>query len=154
MDIEEIRAIIPTGIEFVDLHHKMLPAERNQYKPASFTAGDLLPHETLYNVFDGECVTHEIEGDINAMGFIDGIPTHAVAEYNRVELSLCNLIGAELFSNWKDVIIENFFGFEDGDALELPATIYDNQNDCFILCYEFYHNTIVLEFLQNKKYDE
>ncbi len=154
MEIEEIRAIIPTDIEFVDLHREMPAVERDQYKPARFYAGDLLPYETLYNVFDGECVTHEIEGDVNAMGFIGGIPTHAVAEYNRVRLDLCNLIGAELFSDWQDAIMENFFGFEDGDVPELPTTIYDKQNDCLILCYKIYFGTIVLEFLQNKKYDE
>lgn len=109
MNIEQIRAINPTGIEFVDLHRKMFPAERDQYKPASFTAGDL--HKTPYIVFDGRCVTHEIEGNLNAMGFIGGIP-------------------------------------------ELPATIYDKQDDCFILCYKICFNTIVFEFLQNKKYNE
>lgn len=155
MDIEQIRTKIPVGIEFVDLHREMPPAERDQYKPASFTTGYLLSHRTLYIIFDGECVTHEIEGDLNAMGFIGGIPTHAVAEHNKVVLDLCNLVGDErLFYHWKEAIMENFFGFEDGGTPELPATIYDKQDDCLILCYKICFNTIVFEFLQNKKYNE
>lgn len=155
MEIEEIRTIIPAGIEFVDLHREMHAAESCQYKPASFTAGDLLPYETLYNVFDGECVTHEINGDVNAMGFIGGIPTHAVAEYNKVRITMRGTLGSSrLFYEWKNALTENFFGFEDLDDVELPATIYDKQNDRFILCYGICFDTIVLEFLQNKKYDE
>lgn len=152
MEIEEIKSI-STDIEFVDLHCTMPAAERDQYKPACGV--DLLPYETLYNVFDGECVTHVINGDVNAMGFIGGIPTHAVVEYNKVRITMRGTLGSSrLFYEWKNALTENFFGFEDLDVVELPQAIYDKQNDRFILCYRICFDTIVLEFLQNKKYDE
>lgn len=154
MEMEELKSI-PFDVDYVDLHREFTYEERGSYYPATFDEKDLMPCETLYNVFDGECVTHEIDGDDNAMGFIAGIPTHAVAEYNKVRITMCNTLGsARLFYKWKNAVMENFFGFEDLDSPELNTTIYDKQNDMFVWCYQICFDTIVLEHYHNQKYGE
>ena len=153
MEMEELKSI-PVDIDYVDLHREFTYEERGLYYPATFDEKDLMPCETLYNVFDGECVTHEIDGDDNAMGFIAGLPTHAVAEYNRLVVSLVNgLYCNRDLRNWEWAVMENFFGFEDGEV-ELNTVIYDKQNDLFVWCYKIGSDTIVLEHYHNQKYGE
>lgn len=147
----EIIKSLPREIEFVNLKAKLSSfTERNQYVPAVFNERDLLSTRTLYNVFDGECVTHEIEGDENAMGFIGGVPTHAVAEYNKVILTAKRV--HHKACDWLDAIFQNCFGFDERQ--ELDTTIYDRQDDILIWCYGIGDNTVVLEFFHNTKYEK
>lgn len=151
MEMEEIKSI-PVYEDYVDLHRDFPYEERSKYLPAHFDGKELLSRESLCNVFDGDCcLTLDDDGNMNALGFIADIPTRAVAENNKIVITSMATPLDKLFDEWKDAIMENFFGFEPGDV-ELETTIYDTSG-FLVWCYSIGADTIVLEFFHNLKHE-
>ncbi len=150
--MEEIKST-PVYMNYTDLHREFTYEERCQYLPAVFDDKELLSHESLCNIFDGNCLTQDVDGDGNALGFIAGIPTRAVAEYDKLKIiALTPPLAPKDFEEWKDTIMNNFFGFEPGDV-KLDTTIYDSAG-FFVWCFSIFTDMIVLNFFRNQKYGE
>lgn len=137
---------------FENLHHRMTVWERNRLTAATFTRKDIDSTEVLKSIFCGMLVTQEIDGDENAMGFIGGVPTHAVAEFNRVVI---NIHQPDDWSDrekkaWSDSVLGNFFGVAPNEIVR-DTTIRDTYAGMLIYTYFICDDTIVMEFYHDEE---
>ncbi len=142
-EMEFIKSL-PNDIEYFDLRRELTDEELGKCQTVEFDSIVLRSRETLYNLFDGECVTHELSNGVHAMGFIGGVPSHAVASRFSLVVGVAEPFVFDKLE-WQNAILENFFGFEDGEA-RFNTTVYDTQNDTLIVCQEICDNTVTFAF--------
>lgn len=145
-EIEFIKSL-PNDIEFFNLRRELTDEELGKCRQVEFDSAELMSRETLYNLFDGECVTHELSNGVHAMGFIGGIPSHAVASGSTLTVGVAEPFVFDKLE-WQNAILENFFGFEDGEA-RFNTTVYDTQDDNLIVCQEICDDTVAFAFFCN-----
>lgn len=130
MNIEELKSMSSDATYYV-LNYVMSKEERKNYIPAEFDEKNLLPVETLYDLFDGNCVTNESSAnETDAIGFISDIPTIAIATGNKIGVRALEYSKREIY-DWYDQIFENFCEVFEG-TIRTDNTIYDSYNDVII----------------------
>lgn len=129
MEIEEIKST-PINEEFTILDIKNTVSIRTT--PAMFDGRNLMPCETLYNLFDGDCSTRTTApGTDTAVGFIGNkatiATTHEHCLYIRMEGPLTNSC-----YDWYDEVFENLFGFPEGTIRNEATVIYEKAENLII----------------------
>lgn len=154
----ERKNVVASDVRFVDLGYNMTYGDISACMPVDFYEESCwTPAKVLCNIFssDKECVVHECENGIHAVGFIAGVPTHAVISFNKIIISISSLfLLDDNGEEWKDTIIENYFGFSKEEKVMPDTTIYDSFNNLFIQYFAIHDDTVVLEFLYNSKSKE
>lgn len=113
------------------LNYVMSKEERKNYIPAEFDEKNLCPVETLYDLFDGNCVTNESSAsETDAIGFISDIPTLAIATGNKIGVRALEYSKRDIY-DWYDQIFENFCEVFEG-TIRTDNTVYDSYNDVII----------------------
>lgn len=149
MDAEELKSMTPDA-DYINLRKPLYALDGKNHVVARFDEKDMLSLETLYNVFDGNCVTKENGRHSYAIGYIGGHAVEAETfDYMMTITGIQNLTFC--LYDWYDSVFENFFGFDAGEIRE-DTTIYDTANDILIdvrfssknaIQLYFYHNQII-----------
>lgn len=129
------------------LNYVMKESERKNYIPAVFDGKNLLPDETLYNIFDGNCVTNDFSKRVDATGFIANTPTYASAEGNKIDIKAMWIPERNIFE-WYDKVFENYYDVFEG-TLRTDNTLYDPANDLIICIDVMDSDHIIFSFYNN-----
>ena len=126
--MEEIKSMAPDA-DYINLGKPINELDM-EYIPIMFDGKNLLPDETLCNLFDQNCVTNN-EGytKTRAVGFVGDIPTEACTDKNTLYIFTRDSCTDSY--RWQNDLFNNFFCMS---AYEIwfHATILDTYNDHLI----------------------